>query len=226
MAIGLWRVCSWYTAFIRYINIWVEVFGIWVSRCTRSTPYREVVLLQEPWDHRPLVSIACLVMSFHLLRSWAKLISSCSPVLHQRWYVSIGWFLGSRPVLQLMHRWHLVNKAECVCCLRLFGHVHACTAAPHRALWFTSRHGHVHKRRSSVNYGRASHFCPKMYVWKIISTARTLHDFCPKNIFLPSLGVGARALPAPRFLRLWSRYWKRPPGRLSAASQSGQQDVV
>jgi len=32
---------------------------------------------------RPLVSIACLVMSFHLLRSWAKLFSSCSPVLHQ-----------------------------------------------------------------------------------------------------------------------------------------------
>jgi len=41
-----------------------------------------LLLLQEPWDQRPLVSIACLVMSFHLLRSWAKLFSSCSPVLH------------------------------------------------------------------------------------------------------------------------------------------------
>jgi len=27
--------------------------------------------------------IACLVLSFHLLLSWAKLFSSCSPVLHQ-----------------------------------------------------------------------------------------------------------------------------------------------
>jgi len=35
------------------------------------------------WDQSPLVSIACLVMSFHLLRSWAKLFSSCSLVLHQ-----------------------------------------------------------------------------------------------------------------------------------------------
>jgi len=42
-----------------------------------------ILLVQEPWDQRPLVSIACLVMSFHLLRSWAKLFSSCSQVLHQ-----------------------------------------------------------------------------------------------------------------------------------------------
>jgi len=41
------------------------------------------LLLQEPWEQRPLVSIACLVISFHLLRSWAKLFSSYSPVLHQ-----------------------------------------------------------------------------------------------------------------------------------------------
>jgi len=39
--------------------------------------------LQESWDQHPLVSIACLVMCFHLLRSWAKLFSSCSPVLHR-----------------------------------------------------------------------------------------------------------------------------------------------
>jgi len=45
--------------------------------------YSSVLLLQEPWDQHPLVSIACLVMSFHLLRSWAKLFSSCSQVLHQ-----------------------------------------------------------------------------------------------------------------------------------------------
>jgi len=32
---------------------------------------------------RPLVSIACLAVRFHLLRSWAILFGSCSPVLHQ-----------------------------------------------------------------------------------------------------------------------------------------------
>jgi len=49
------------------------------------------VLLQEPWDQRLLVSIrpTCLVVRFHLLRSWAKLFSSCSPVLHQMTMSSI-----------------------------------------------------------------------------------------------------------------------------------------
>jgi len=48
-----------------------------------------------------------------------------------------------------------------------------------------------HKRRSLLNFGRVSHFCPKMYVWKIISTARILHDIFPKKyFFLPGLGGG------------------------------------
>ena len=42
-----------------------------------------VNLLQKPWNQRPLVSIAWLAMSFHLLRSWAKQFSSCSPALPQ-----------------------------------------------------------------------------------------------------------------------------------------------
>jgi len=45
--------------------------------------FSKLLLLQEPWDQHPLVSNACLVMSFHLLWSWVKLFSSCSPVLHQ-----------------------------------------------------------------------------------------------------------------------------------------------
>ena len=51
---------------------------------TDDTANLLLLLLQEPWDQRPLVtqSVACLVMSFHLLRSWAKLFSSRSPVLH------------------------------------------------------------------------------------------------------------------------------------------------
>jgi len=40
-----------------------------------------LLLLQELRNQHPLVSIACLVMSFHLLRSWSKLFSSCSPSL-------------------------------------------------------------------------------------------------------------------------------------------------
>ena len=50
------------------------------------------------WDQRPLVSIACLVMSFHLLRSWAKLFSSCSPVLHQLTVSSIHSLRGLPPL--------------------------------------------------------------------------------------------------------------------------------
>jgi len=34
------------------------------------------LLLQGPWDQRPLVSIACLVMSYHLLWSWALVVQS------------------------------------------------------------------------------------------------------------------------------------------------------
>jgi len=45
-----------------------------------------------------LVFIACLVMSFHLLRSWAKLFSSCSAVLHQLTMSSIH-FLHGLPLL-------------------------------------------------------------------------------------------------------------------------------
>jgi len=53
-----------------------------------------LLLLQEPWDQRPLVSIACVVVSFHLLQSWAKLFSSCSPVLHQLTMSSIPFYMA------------------------------------------------------------------------------------------------------------------------------------
>jgi len=48
------------------------------------------LFFHEPWDQRPFVSIACLVMSCHSLRSWARLFSSHSPVLHQLMISSIN----------------------------------------------------------------------------------------------------------------------------------------
>jgi len=42
-----------------------------------------LLLLYEPRDQRPLMSTACPVMSCHLLRCWARLFTSCSPVFWQ-----------------------------------------------------------------------------------------------------------------------------------------------
>jgi len=68
------------------------------------------LLLQKPWDQRPLVSIACLVMSFHLLRSWAKLFSSCSPVLHQ--LTLCTWPASFIPASGTLHE---IFSARCLC---------------------------------------------------------------------------------------------------------------
>ena len=69
----------------RAIAVYIAIFScsMRLSLYVHPSSYIVLLLLQEPWDQRPLVSIVCLVMSFHLLRSWAKLFSYCSPVLHQ-----------------------------------------------------------------------------------------------------------------------------------------------
>jgi len=60
----------------------------------------------------------------------------------------------------------------------------------------------VHRRRSSVNFGGARHFCPKIYAWKINKMSEFYMTytqkitkmsefyviFCPKNIFFGILG--------------------------------------
>jgi len=94
------------------VVVWIPVYAVvavrkqhdpallQVSRVCSYRPFRghfpelDLLLLRNPSDQRPLVSIACLVMSFHLLRSWAKLFSSCSPVLHQLTVSSIHTLHG------------------------------------------------------------------------------------------------------------------------------------
>ena len=64
-----------------YLFVYVCIMKHVFHSCCRKLLL--LLLLQEPWDQCPLVSISCHVMSFHLLQSWAKLFSSRSPVIHQ-----------------------------------------------------------------------------------------------------------------------------------------------
>ena len=59
-----------------------------------------------------------------------------------------------------------------------------------------------HKRRSSVNFGRASHFCPKKYVYEKLYQLPEYYTIFARKIFFFRVW-GARALPTPRLLRLW-----------------------
>ena len=78
----------------------------------------------------------------------------------------------------------------------------------------------MHRRRSSVNFGGARHFCPKIHAWKInkmpefymifarkINKMPKFYMIFARNIFpefFSFFGGGSKCPRPPRLLRLWS----------------------